>query len=198
MIYDNADRFRGINLFSVNVTQGLNILDATEAGSLNLSRSQGRSDFTKISGKIQRLQQLAPSWMLLGAAAGQYSFEKLLASEEFGVGGLAFGRAFDPSEITGDQGVALKLELQRAFQLKKKFLRNLQAYAFIDYGSVWNRVPTPTGSRRQELTSPGVGTRFNLTEYLSGYVEVTKPLDREVAAEGNKDPRVFFSLSARY
>ncbi|GJL78564.1 MAG: hypothetical protein NPINA01_15530 [Nitrospinaceae bacterium] len=198
LTYDNADRFRGINLFSVNVSQGLNILDATEPGSLNLSRSQGRSDFTKISAKIQRLQQLAPSWMLSGSAAGQYSFEKLLASEEFGVGGLSFGRAFDPSEITGDQGVAFKLELQRAFQLKKKFLRNLQAYAFIDYGSVWNRVPTPTGARRQDLASAGLGTRFNLTQYLSGTVEVAKPLNRDVATEGNRDPRVFFSLSARY
>jgi hemolysin activation/secretion protein len=196
--YDYADRFRGVNLFSFNVSQGLNLLDATEPGSLNLSRSQGKSDFTKITGKLQRLQQLAPAWMLMFSAAGQYAFEKLLASEEFGVGGLGFGRAFDPSEITGDQGVAFKLELQRAFQLKKKFLRNLQAYAFVDYGSVWNRISTVTGERQQELTSAGIGTRFNLNEYLSGYVEVAKPLDREVASEGNKDPRVFFSLSARY
>jgi hemolysin activation/secretion protein len=198
VVYDYADRFRGINLFSFDISQGLNVLDATGAGSLNLSRSQGRSDFTKIFGKIQRLQQLAPAWMLLGSAVWQYAFEKLLASEEFGVGGLGFGRAFDPSEITGDQGVAFKLELQRAFQLKKKFLRNLQAYAFIDHGSVWNRTPTPTGARQQDLTSAGIGTRFNLTKYLSGYVEVTKPLGREVASVGNKDPRVFFSLSARY
>ena len=198
MIYDNADRFRGINLVHFTVSQGLNILDATEPGSLNLSRSQGQSDFTKVYGQLQRLQQLAPSWMLLASVAGQYSFDKLLASEEFGVGGSAFGRAFDPSEITGDQGVGAKLELQKAFQTKQKFLRNLQAYAFVDYGSVWNRITTPTGEKQQELASAGVGTRFNLTEYLSGYVEVTKPLNRQVASEGNRDPRVFFSLSARY
>ena len=198
VVYDYADRFHGINLISFNISQGINILDATEPGSLNLSRSQGKSDATKISGKLQRLQQLAPSWMLMGSATWQYSFEKLLASEEFGIGGLGYGRAFDPSEITGDQGLGIKLELQKAFQLRKKFLRNLQAYAFIDYGSVWNRAPTPTGARQQELTSVGLGTRFNLTKYLSGYVEIAKPLGREVAAEGNKDPRVFFSLSARY
>lgn len=197
-VYDYADRFHGVNLFSFDISQGLNLLDATEPGSLNLSRPQGKSDFTKITGKFQRLQQLAPAWMLLFSATGQYAFEKLLASEEFGVGGPGFGRAFDPSEITGDQGVAFKLELQRAFQLKMKFLRNLQAYAFIDHGSVWSRIPTSTGARQQDLTSTGVGTRFNLNEYLSGYLEVAKPLGREVASEGNKDPRVFFSLSARY
>lgn len=198
MIYDNADRFRGVNLISLKVSRGLNILDATEPGSLNLSRPRGKSDFTKIYGRLQRLQRLAPAWALLGSAAGQYSFDKLLASEEFGVGGAAFGRAFDPSEITGDQGAAVKLELQRAFQTKRKFLRNLQAYAFVDYGSVWNRIVTPTGEERQDIASAGAGARFNLTERLSGYVEVAKPLNRGVAAEGNRDPRVFFSLSARY
>lgn len=198
MVYDYADRYRGINLISFDISQGLNIFDATEPGSLNLTRSQGHSDFTKISGKLQRLQQLAPAWMLLGSASWQYSFEKLLASEEFGVGGVSFGRAYDPSEITGDQGLALGLELQRAFDVKMKFLRSLQAYAFFDYGSVWNRIATPTGSKQQDLASTGVGARFNLTKYLSGYVEVAKPLNREVSTEGNKDPRVFFSLSATY
>lgn len=198
MVYDYADRFRGINLINFNISQGLNILDATESGSLNLTRSQGKSDFTKISGKLQRLQQLAPSWMLLGSASWQYAFEKLLASEEFGVGGVSFGRAFDPSEITGDQGLALGLELQRAFDVKMKFLRSLQAYAFFDYGSVWNRISTPTGEKQQELASTGVGARFNLTKHLSGYVEFAKPLERDVSAEGNRDPRVFFSLSATY
>ncbi len=198
MVYDNADRFHGINLISFDLSQGLNILDATESGSLNLTRSQGKSDFTKISGKFQRLQQLMPGWMLLGSAAWQYAFEKLLASEEFGVGGVSFGRAFDPSEITGDQGLAFSLELQRAFEMKMKFLRSLQAYAFFDYGSVWNRIATPTGEKRQDLASAGLGARFNLTKYLSGYVEVAKPLNEKVASEGNKDPRVFFSLSATY
>jgi hemolysin activation/secretion protein len=198
MVYDFADRLQGINLISFSISQGLNILDATEPGSLNLTRAQGKSDFTKIAGKLQRLQQLAPQWMLLGSASWQYAFEKLLASEEFGAGGVSFGRAFDPSDITGDQGLALGLELQRAFDVKMKFLRGLQAYAFFDYGSVWNRVATPTGEKQQELASTGIGARFNLTKHFSGYVELAKPLNRDVSAEGNKDPRVFFSLSATY
>jgi hemolysin activation/secretion protein len=198
MVYDYADRFQGINLISFNLSQGINILDATESGTQNLTRPQGKSDFTKISGKLQRLQQLAPMWMLLGSASWQYAFEKLLASEEFGTGGSSFGRGYDPSEITGDQGIALGLELQRAFDVKMKFLRGLQAYAFLDYGTVWNRIQTSTIGKQQELTSTGIGTRFNLTKHLSGYVELAKPLNRVVASEGNKDARVFFSLSATY
>ena len=190
--------FLGVNLVRFAVHQGLNILDATGPGSLNLTRAQGKSDFTKLTGELTRLQQLVPTWMLLGSFAWQYSFEKLLASEEFGVGGGAFGRAYDPSEITGDSGVAFKVELQKAFALQKKYLRDVQAYTFFDFGSVWNRVATATGARRQEVASTGVGARFHLTEVFSGYLEVDFPLNRDVSAESDRDPRVFFSFSARF
>ena len=196
--YDFVDQYRGVNLVSFNLSKGFDIFDSTKTGSENLTRSVGHSDFTKLSGQVLRLQQLAPSWMLLGAFSWQYSFEKLLASEEFGVGGAQFGRAYDSSEITGDQGMAFKLELQKAFQPKKKYLRDVQAYTFFDYGAVWNRIPISTGSTVQDLNSLGLGIRFNVTDRISGYLEWDKPLNQEVSAEGNKDGRFFFSLSARF
>ena len=196
--YDFVDDYRGVNLVSINWSQGLNFLGATETGAANLSRPDGHSDFTKFSGEALRLQQLVPSWMLLGAFSWQYSFDKLLASEEFGLGGSQFGRAYDSSEITGDQGIAFKLELQKAFQINKKFLRDFQAYSFIDYGTVWNRIETSTVSKQQDLSSLGVGLRFNVTDTISGYAEFNKPLNRDVSAEGNKDARMFFSLSKRF
>lgn len=198
MSYDFVDEYRGVNLVSFNLSKGFDIFDSTETGSEKLTRSLGHSDFTKVTGQALRLQQLAPSWMLLGAFSWQYSFEKLLASEEFGVGGVQFGRAFDSSEITGDQGLAFKLELQKAFQPKKKYFRDMQAYTFFDYGKVWNRLPTATGEKSSDLYSLGLGLRFNLTDNISGYVEWDKPLNRIVGSEGNKDGRAFFSLSARF
>jgi hemolysin activation/secretion protein len=196
--YDFVDKYKGINLVSFNLSKGFDIFDSTETGSEQLTRSSGHSDFTKVSGEALRLQQLAPSWMLLGALSWQYSFEKLLASEEFGVGGAQYGRAYDSSEITGDQGLAFKLELQKAFQPNKKYFKDLQLYTFFDYGKVWNRLPTSTGSTGGNLSSLGLGIRFNVTDVISGYMEWDKPLNQEVSSEGNKDGRVFFSLSARF
>lgn len=196
--YDFVDSYRGVNLLSFNWSQGLDLFGASESGSSKLSRPEGRSAFTKFSGEALRLQQLAPSWMLLGAVSWQYSFEKLLASEEFGVGGSQFGRGFDSSEITGDHGIALKLELQKTFQINKAFINDIQAYTFFDYGTVWNRLETSTGSSKQDLSSIGLGFRFNVTDHLSGYLEWDKPLNREVAAEENKDARIFFNLSAHF
>ena len=196
--YDFVDEHRGVNLVSFNLSKGFDIFEATETGSDNLTRDVGHSDFTKISGEMLRLQQLAPSWMLLGSMSWQYSLEKLLASEEFGVGGAQYGRAYDSSEITGDQGLSFKLELQKAIQTKKKYLRNVQAYTFFDYGKIWNRIPTSTGLKTEDLFSLGLGARFNVTEKISGYLEWDKPLDQAVAAEGNKDGRFFFNLTARF
>ena len=196
--YDFVDGYQGVNLFSFNLSKGFNIFDATETGLDKLTRSTGHSDFIKLTGGALRLQQLAPSWMLLGELSWQYSFEKLLASEEFGVGGAQFGRAYDSSEVTGDSGLAFKLELQRAFKPKKKYFRDMQAYTFFDYGKVWNRFETTTGSRSDDLYSLGLGIRFNITDLISGYVEWDKPLDQEVSSEGNTDGRAFFSLSVRF
>ena len=196
--YDNADRFRGVNLTTLRLSKGLDILDATDSGSPNLSRSSGQSDFLKLSGEYARLQQLVPSWNLLGAMSWQYSFEKLLAPEEFGVGGSRFGRAYDSSEITGDHGVAVKLEFQKAFQFRNKYFKNMQAYTFIDYGSVWNRVATSAGRTQENISSAGLGLRYNLKKWVSGYIELDKPINKDVAAEGNRDVRFFFSVSAAF
>jgi len=196
--YDYADEYKGVNLIRLNLSKGLNIFDATESGSSNLSRSQGKSNFTKLTGNLMRIQSLSPSWNLLGAASWQYSFDKLLASEEFGVGGSQYGRAYDSSEITGDHGIAFKVELQKAFRPAWDYLSDFQLYSFLDYGSVWNKVQTSTGAKRQDLTSIGLGMRFNITDSISGYLEMNQPISDNVAAEGNKDPRLFFSLSNRF
>ena len=196
--YDYADEYRGVNMIQFNLSHGFNIFGATESGSSNLSRALGKSDFTKLTGNLMRLQNLAPSWSLLAATSWQYSFDKLLASEEFGVGGSQYGRAYDSSEITGDHGIAFKVELQKGFRPKWKYLSDLQLYSFIDYGAVWNKVKTSTGAQQQGRSSMGLGMRFNMTNSISGSLELDKPISNTVATKGNKDPRFFFSLSNRF
>ena len=111
--YDFVDTLIGpaVNLVSVEASQGLDILGARESGSPDLSRAAGRSDFTKLTVTTQRLQALGGGFSLLTAANGQYAFSPLLAAEEFGFGGTQFGRGYDPAELTGDHGLAAKLEL---------------------------------------------------------------------------------------
>ncbi len=198
MAYDFVDRFRGVNLFSVDLSKGIDFLNATGAGSANLSRADGRSDFTKLSGDLLRLQQLGLGWSFLTAVSWQYAFDALLSSEEFGLGGSQFVRAYDPSEVTGDQGIALKLELQKGIKTDWSYLKSFQAYLYFDHGTVAIRNTTAVQDDSSSLTATGLGARANINEWLSGYLEVGQPLSGDVSAEGDSNPRFFFSLNARY
>ena len=192
--YDFVDRYLGVSLLSAELSQGLNILGETPSGSSDLTRENGRSDFTKLNGNLLRLQRLLPRVSLLLEGSGQYSFSQLLASEEFGVGGAQFGRAYDPSETTGDHGVAGKIELRYSQPVEVDFLADVQFYGFYDYGVVWQ-----VRARDDAVASAGAGLRLRFTDRLSGLVEWAKPLNHSVDALGRdgRDARIFFNLVAR-
>src|SRR5206468_3344577 len=54
--YDVSDAWGGANLAQVKLSQGLDLLGATKTGSSDLSRADGHSDFTRLSGTVGRLQ----------------------------------------------------------------------------------------------------------------------------------------------
>lgn len=210
MAYDFVDQFSGINLFEIELSQGLDIFNESTSGSndnigAELSRSLGRSDFTKITADVSRLQRIGSGWSLLAATTGQYARTQLLSSEEFGFGGASFGRAFDTSEITGEHGVAGKLELQfGATADETPMIKDYQVYSYWDYGAIWRIDPVVRndgdGHHSKTGSSAGLGVRFNVTDDISGFIELDKPLTRDVATRGTdgEEPRVFFSMAARF
>lgn len=200
--YDLLDRWRGVSLLDVELSQGLDVLDASAADDPEVSRPGASPTFTKVALYASRLQSLAPQWSLLVAAQGQYAANALLVAEQFGVGGERFGRAYDASEILGDSGIAGKLELRYAGD-GNGWLPAYTAYAYYDVGQVWIRNPGVdlaggTLPARQSLAAAGAGLRFDIERGFAGYLEFGKPLTRDVAGEGDKDPRLFVGASYRY
>lgn len=199
-IYDFTDA-SGINLIALEVNRGFKILGAAEQGDA-LSRERADGSFTSLYAEASRLQRITNRISLLLTVKGQYSFDNLLSSEEFAIGGDSFGRGFDMSELTGDHGVGGMAELQFGFELGGSRPIEFQLYGFVDAGKIWHKDGALTLSLdddlSEDLVSAGGGLRFNFTDHFSGYVEASKPLSRVVASEGNKDPRVFFGLSLRF
>jgi hemolysin activation/secretion protein len=105
-----ADSRGAVNSVNLTVRQGLNLMGARDTGSLNLSRLEGRSDFTSVQMQAARTQNLTNDLSVFGQIRGQYAFNPLLSSEEFGYGGNTIGRAFNASEIVGDHGVSGTVE----------------------------------------------------------------------------------------
>ncbi|MDA0784706.1 MAG: BamA/TamA family outer membrane protein [Proteobacteria bacterium] len=182
----------------LRVSQGLDVLGASEERSGPLSRFDGAPKFTKVSADLSHAQSIYGGLSVQVSAIGQKSANSLLASEEFAIGGSRFGRAYDFAELTGEDGVAGSLELRYSFEDTGDLLESLQVFGFYDNGAVWNRNATDT-FRRHSLSSAGIGVRVNLPRSIFIGLEAAKPLTRQVATSGgNTDPRYFFSLSVGF
>jgi hemolysin activation/secretion protein len=198
---DFADRFSGINLISAHAEQGLNVLGASDnPNSTTSSRFGADGIYSKFTMQASRTQALFNQFSAYVLASGQYAFNPLLTTVQFGFGGSQLGRGYDPAEILGDRGLAGSAELRYDMAPDKVFLKNVQLYAFYDIGVVWDIKEVIGIPLRQDAASTGFGSRFAINKYLSGNVMWTQPLTKEVAAEeiigeGHR-PRVFFSLVA--
>ena len=186
------------NTFDLELGAGLDILGSTDGNDTNTSRPGAESDFVKLEAEYQRLQRLTRKLNVLLGIKGQHADEALWSSEEFGVGGLAYGRGFDPSEIVGDSGVAGKIELQWNEPTELSLLTNYQLFGFYDAGVVWDKDATTSKLKREELTSAGFGIRADFTETTQAGLFLAFPLNRDIETQNDKDPRVYVSVSHKF
>lgn len=196
LIANHAAAWGGRFSTRVSVTQGLGAFGATERGDPAKSRATASGEFTRVNVEASWLQALYAGLHLQLGVAGQASPDSLLAAEEFGLGGTHFGRAFDPSEVTGDEGYAGKVEL--LYTHPARGLGVVESFAYYEGGRVTQNDPLPGEARRESLRSVGGGLRVSTEAGISATIEYAKPLDRDVAARRDRDGRVFVTFSAAY
>ncbi len=194
-----ADSVLGVNAIDLKVFQGLDILGARESGAVDLSRELGRSDFTKYQATIGRRQALPRNFEGYIVLDGQYTKDPLLSSEEFGFGGAGTGRGYDPSEITGDRGVSMTVELRYNHAIEK-YQSMLQPYVFYDVGKVWNI--DPGAKDKTSAASVGLGLRLSLKDDWAfesmAAVPLTRPADNPPSYTNPEGVRVLFSVTRKF
>lgn len=195
--YQFTDGFLGLNTVNGELSKGLDVLNMKDKNSLNPTRARGEPEFFKATMEVSRVQRVTNMIELFGSVQGQKSAHNLLASEEFGVGGINYGSAYNSSEITGEDGVAGRLELRLNNPVRTP-AQFTQVYGFYDIGKVWDRDNTIVRDRQRSIASAGMGLRVNMNENLAGTVELAVPLTRRVETENDNDARVFGSLTARF
>ena len=196
--FDNTDSAGGLNEAGIQLSFGLPILQASSNDDPLNSREAGLVDYSSVVANVARTQQLGvlhsdlSAWSVRGSAEAQYAADPLLSSEECGIGGSSFGRAFDSSTLSGDQCAALSLEVR--YNLPEIGpLDGLQLYGFYDHGWVNNLDP---GGESDFLESAGIGARFSLLEHVSGSVEIAQQIrNTGIGGRSHDEPRVFFSLT---
>lgn len=197
--YSFVDRWYGGTQLGLAYTQGFDILGPRSDGVTNISRAQGKSAFRKMTARASRLQALPRNFDLLATVEGQYAWDPLLSAEEFGYGGSGIGRGYDSSEIVGDHGVALQLEL-RYTQALPDMQATAQPYAFYDIGRVWNI--DPAGRHKISAASAGAGLRLSLPQGVDMdgalAVPLTRPADNAPHYSDPKGVRFLFSLEKQF
>lgn len=195
--FEAADKWNGTSSINLNIRQGLNVMGARKTGSNNLSRLEGKSDFTSIQLQASRTQGLTDAFSLFGNIRGQYAFSPLLSSEEFGYGGNAIGRAYNASEIVGDKGIAAIFEVRYKIYASPKLI--LTPYVFYDIGKTWNL--DKIDGKDFSGASAGLGMRGSFYKGLSFEAFIANPLTRQIETPqyGSGNEPVFkFSLEYQF
>lgn len=208
----------GTSLIGAEITQGIKTFDFTGGSIKTLNsyikeeqatRPGTKTGYTKLNGIITRAQPLVYNFNLKLIGLWQYSFDRLLSSEEFGYGGRGVGLGYDSYEISGDHGISGKAELvynlpsfsnsdDNNFFAKLMPLKT-ELFGFIDGGRVWNiDAELSDQNKYDDAVSAGLGFRGKLTDLFVFEGYVAKPMTRIVANENNKKPRYFFSVGVAY
>ncbi len=161
-----------------------------------LSRDGASSNFSVLNLWFTRYQTLNDAWSLKVAAASQTASRPLFTSQQFYLGGAAFGRGYGAAEISGDNGLAGSLELRFDQKLNFRYWSGYQLYAFGDAGAVWN-----DGYRLSDglsLTSAGAGVRFFLWDDVQADFGAAVPLSYRAPDNERRSPRFLFTLSSAF
>lgn len=195
--YAVQDNLGGTSFLALEASQGLDILGASGPDARRPSRFDADGRFTKLKLDAIRVQEIWGPVSLRLAGQGQLALDPLLSSEEFLLGGSQFGRGFDFGEISGEDGLAGSAEIRFARDRDGSLLSRYEVYGFYDEGHLWNDA-SPAGSGHELLRSLGGGVRLNLIESVQASLEAAKPLNRDVETTGEREVRVFFSVSASF
>ena len=191
--YRLQDNFGGTNFLTVNWRQGLDILGASDKSDPWTSVWGASPKFSALNFWFTRYQSLTDAWSLKLASAGQMASGPMFLSQQFYLGGLAFGRGYGAAEISGDNGVAGSLELRFDHKLNYRYWTGFQLYSFVDSGLVWWDGVRPSDGTA--LTSAGGGVRLFLGGDLQADLGVAVPLGYRAPDNWERHPRFLFTLS---
>jgi hemolysin activation/secretion protein len=191
--YRLQDNFGGTNYLTVNWRQGLDIMGASDKSDSWTSVWGASPKFSALNFWFTRYQTITDAWSVKLASAGQIASGPMYLSQQFYLGGMAFGRGYGAAEISGDNGIAGSLELRYDQKLNYKYWTGFQLYSFVDSGLVWWDGLHPSDGTA--LTSVGGGVRLFLGPDLQADLGVAVPLGYRAPDNWARHPRFLFTLS---
>lgn len=127
-----------------------------------VQRAGAKAAYGYVLASVSRLQRLPQDFTAVLSGLGQWSSGRLLATEQFGLGGEDSIRGYDDRLFNGDDGLSGQLELRTP---SRHFLGRVpdqsQALAFLDGGRDWQNGARPNETEAT-LLSAGLGVRLQV------------------------------------
>jgi hemolysin activation/secretion protein len=157
--------------------QGLDGLGASSSTDPLAPRPGVPDDYRYFRADLDLSKEIASLAVAHLRVAAQYAPTAVPSSVQLVLGGDPYGLAFDGSAASGDSGIAASLELGRNIELSEALpVSNLNVFAFVDYGAVWNHEIGVEYSEA-ELGSAGIGARAAFGEHLNARALVAIPFE---------------------
>ena len=148
----------------------------------NAVRTDAAADYWIFRYGVNTIVKLPSDWMLRVGGTGQYTADRLIPGEQFGLGGSTSVRGYDEREESWDAGFSGSTELYSpdiAGYLKLP-AGQLRLLAFFDGGTGYNLRPQSGELDGNTLTSVGTGLRYTIGETLSFSLDWGHALDDSI------------------
>ncbi|AFY57566.1 hemolysin activation/secretion protein [Rivularia sp. PCC 7116] len=155
------------------------------------------SRFFAWRGEAQWTRLLAPDTLLLIKGNVQLASERLVASEQFSLGGLENVRGYRQNFLLRDNGVFASAEVLLPIIKASQIDGLLQIAPFIDIGTTWNNSGAENINDTNTLASVGLGLRWRQGDNLSARFDWGIPLI-SVDKQGDSLQENGFYFSVQY
>lgn len=190
-IYARARALGGFLSSRATLSQGLDILGASQRCNPLGYRNDASPDFTSLAGFVDWRRPLPGQFSIVMAAQGLIASGPLPLTEDMGLGGTRFIRGYNFNERSGDKGAAGLFELRYNLPEAIGPLDRFQVFGYGDAGTVGN---FEQGRGSGSLASAGGGLRTRLAEVLDLGVMVAVPLTGDSEDSGDMRPRVLVNM----
>jgi len=131
------------------------------------ARAEASTDFLVLTVGAQRVQHIGKGWTCSLTGEAQLSNDRLIPSEQYGLGGYDTVRGYRRRVIIADEGVTVRAELRTPVLprlLPEELKEQIQLLAFLDYGLASNMDVQPGEFNEDELLGTGLGMRAALLD----------------------------------
>jgi hemolysin activation/secretion protein len=148
---------------------------------------------------LSALVRPGADWVVRFSGNGQYSDDRLIPGEQFGLGGSTSIRGYEEREESWDNGISGTAELYspdlaRLGDFSKVQLRLV---GFYDSGYGYNQRPAVGELDNHSLNGTGAGVRLGVGEYFSFSLDWGRALNNSTTTRSG-DNRVHFRASVSY